>query len=70
MVCGVSMRSWVNLGDETRSTFGVSSTSVASTEILDIVLVDSVPSCVGAGACPWAAAAARAKLTATAIRES
>ncbi len=70
MVCGVSSRSCVNFGDETRSTFGVSSASLASTEILDSVFVELVLSCVGAGACPWAAAAASAKLTATAMRES
>ena len=48
MVCGVSIRSCVNFGDDTRSTFGVSSGSVASTEIFDRVLASSVVGAVPA----------------------
>src|SRR6188768_691559 len=61
MVCGVSSRSCVNLGEETRSTLGVSSGSGAATDTFGRVFTSSV------GVCALAAAADSARLTATAI---
>ena len=61
MVCGVSRRSCVNLGDDTRSTFSVSSGSGAATDTFGRVFTSSVA--------VWALAAAAdsARLTATAM---
>ena len=52
MVCGVSRRSCVNLGEDTRSTFGVSSGSGAATDTFGRVLGSSryrPGSCGGCG---------------------
>ena len=64
IVCGVSSSGCVNFGDETRSTFGVASLPAPATETFGRVFGSSV----GRASAHCAAAAASARLTATAIR--